>query len=274
MFIVTVPSIHRTAYPVLASIDGWGINLASREAAVTQLGKTSAAGGGYMLVCMNLDHLAKLRADIAFREVYRHPAARVMADGAPVATLAQFQNGSVRRSPGPDLMIPLCQDAACRNLPIAVFGTRQDVMVRVTGRLQSECRGLKIAFAQSPRFGFDPNSAEADAAADEIAASGARVVLLGLGSPKQEMFALRAIKRHPHLGFVCIGAALDFLVGEQQRAPKLLRDTGLEWAFRLATNPRRLALRYWKCAVLLADLTIRGPLVRRLALRDGTRTAA
>ena len=163
-------------------------------------------------------------------------------------------------------MVPLCKDAARRKLKVAVFGTRPDVLERVSDRLRSDCKGLDIALSVAPRFGFDPQSAEADIAADQIAASGAQIVLLGLGSPKQELFALRAIERHPHLGFVCIGAALDFLVGEQQRAPKLLRDYGFEWAFRLATNPRRLALRYWSCAVLLADLTIRRPFMRQLSV--------
>lgn len=265
---MTVPSVSRSAHPRLATIDGWGINTASRSAAVQDLARSSEDGTGYMLVCMNLDHLAKLRTDTAFREVYRHPAARIMADGAPVAALARLQNETVQRSPGPDLMVPLCKEAARRKLPIAVFGTRSDVLARVCSKLKADCRGLTIAMSDSPRFGFDPNSAEADAAADAIAASGAKIVLLGLGSPKQELFALRALKRHPHLGFICIGAALDFLVGEQQRAPQAIRDFGFEWAWRLATNPRRLAHRYWLCAVLLADLTVRAPLMRTLGLSD------
>jgi exopolysaccharide biosynthesis WecB/TagA/CpsF family protein len=255
-------------------VDGWGINIASRPAAIQELAHASAAGQGYMLVCMNLDHLAKLRTDIAFREVYHHPAARIMADGAPVAALARLQNPAIQRSPGPDLMVPLCDEAARRDLPIAVFGTRSDVLARVCTKLKADCNGLSIAFSDAPRFGFDPSSAEADAAADAIAASGAKIVLLGLGSPKQEMFALRAIERHPHLGFICIGAALDFLVGEQQRAPQAMRDLGLEWAWRLAGNPRRLAHRYWLCALLLADVTIRVPLLRRFGLADGTQTAS
>jgi N-acetylglucosaminyldiphosphoundecaprenol N-acetyl-beta-D-mannosaminyltransferase len=265
---VTVPSLSKPSHPKLATIDGWELNIASRSAAVEELGQSSVSGLGYMLVCMNLDHLAKLRTDMAFREVYRHPAARIMADGAPVAVLARMQNSAVQRSPGPDLMVPLCHEAARLNLPIAVFGTRPEVMALVCTKLQADCKGLQIAMSDAPRFGFDPTSAEADAAADAIAASGAKIVLLGLGSPKQEMFALRAIERHPHLGFICIGAALDFFVGEQQRAPQVMRDLGIEWAWRLANNPRRLAHRYWLCGVLLADLTIRLPLLRRLGLSN------
>jgi exopolysaccharide biosynthesis WecB/TagA/CpsF family protein len=268
--VMTAPSFNQTPHPALATIDGWGINIASRSAAVEDLGQSSAKGLGYMLVCMNLDHLAKLRTDDDFRAVYRHPAARIMADGAPVAMLARMQNQTVQRSPGPDLMVPLCKEAARLNLPIAVFGTRPDVLALVCAKLKTDCSGLTIAMSDAPRFGFDPTSAEADVAADTIAASGAKIVLLGLGSPKQELFALRAIERHPHLGFICIGAALDFLVGEQQRAPQILRKFGMEWAWRLVNNPRRLAHRYWLCGVLLADLTIRLPLLRKLGINSST----
>ena len=83
-------------------------------------------------------------------------------------------------------------------------------------------------------------------------------MLVALGAPKQELFADRALARHPRLGFVCIGAGLDFISSEQARAPKALHGTGLEWLWRLALQPRRLARRYWMCARLLAELALFG----------------
>lgn len=247
----------------LATIDGWGLNIASRDDAIRRLVKDSRAGAGYILACMNLDHLVKLRTTPAFRAVYEHPATYVMADGAPVAVLARRQNASVERSPGPDLMLPLCKAAAGAGLPVFMFGTRRDVLDAGAKRLLAACPGLDIRGTEAPPFGYDPQSAEADAAADRIAATGARIVLLGLGSPKQELFAVRALARHPHLGFICIGAALDFLTGEQLRAPSAMRRAGLEWAWRLATSPRRLGVRYLRCAALLAEIAILEPLRRR-----------
>ncbi|MFM9939047.1 MAG: WecB/TagA/CpsF family glycosyltransferase [Hyphomicrobiaceae bacterium] len=241
----------------LTSIEGWRITLASQRHALTRLGERMAAGQGYILTCMNLDHLVKLRTDQGLRAVYRHPKAEIMADGAPVAALARWQGAAVERSTGPDLIIPLCRKAAENGWPIFMFGTRKDVLDAGAARLREACPGLEIRGIEAPPFGYDPHSAAADAASDRMAASGARIILLGLGSPKQEIFAERAIARHPQLGFVCIGAALDFLTGEQVRAPALLRNWGLEWAWRLATSPRRLGLRYLKCALLLADIVVR-----------------
>jgi len=257
-------SRHHTIPMPLATIDGWGLNLASREEALHCLVRDSEAGDGYILACMNLDHLVKLRSDEGLRSVYSNPSTYVMADGAPVAVLARRQSKLVERSPGPDLMIPLCRAAARRGLPVYMFGTRMDVLERGADRLREACPGIDIRGIEAPPFGYDPRSAEADAAADRIAASGAKIVLLGLGSPKQEIFAERALARHSHLGFLCIGAALDFHVGEQVRAPKVMRHLGLEWAWRLATSPRRLAKRYFLCAALLADITVVRPVRRAI----------
>lgn len=241
----------------LAVVDGWALTLASPRHALQRLGAITSAGGGYILACMNLDHLVKLRSDAGLMSVYRDPRTEIMADGAPVVALARRKGADIERSPGPDLMVPLCQEAARNGWPIYMFGTRRDVLEAGADRLRALCPGLDIRGIEAPPFGYDPRSRAAAEAADRIAASGARVVLLGLGSPKQEIFAQHALARHPQLGFLCIGAALDFLTGEQQRAPLVMRRWGLEWLWRLGTSPRRLGMRYLKCAVLLADIAMR-----------------
>jgi N-acetylglucosaminyldiphosphoundecaprenol N-acetyl-beta-D-mannosaminyltransferase len=109
-----------------------------------------------------------------------------------------------------------------------------------------------------------------------MAASGARLCLIALGSPKQEVLSRRALDRYPNLGLLNIGAGIDFIGGSQQRAPKVVQDNGFEWLWRLATNPRRLAGRYARCAVLLADVAIAKPVRRRLTnaigpMADGRR---
>lgn len=245
-----------------ANVDGWAIDLKSQSHALEVLGARLANGAGFILCCMNLDHLVKLRTDADLQRVYRHPATRVMADGAPVAALARLSGADVKRSTGPDLLVPLCRQAAADGVPVFMFGTRMDVLSEGAKRLREASPGLDIRGIEAPPYGYDPASRDADEASDRMAASGARIVLLGLGSPKQEIFAERAITRHPELGFVCIGAALDFLTGEQSRAPSLMRENGLEWLWRLATSPRRLGLRYLKCAGLLAGIVARMPFAR------------
>ncbi len=240
----------------VATIDGWPITLASPKHALERLGSDLEKRNGFILACMNLDHLVKLRTDEGLRSVYRNPRTQIMADGAPVAALARWQGADVERSPGPDLMIPMCRQAARRGIPVFMFGTREDVLEAGADRLRAECPGLEIRGIEAPPFGYDPRSPEAHAAADRMAQSGAGLVLLGLGSPKQEIFAEQALARHPHLSFLCIGAALDFVTGEQTRAPAILRNNGLEWVWRLATSPRRLGMRYARCAMLFANLMV------------------
>lgn len=252
------------AGPPLAHVDGWPINLATLDDAVTAIADAAERGEGFSAVTLNLDHLVKLRHSEAFRSAYR--AARfVTADGAPVARLARFGCRRIVRTTGADLVIPLADEAARRGLPIYVFGSSADVLARACRELADRSEGrLPIAGTEAPAQGFDPSSAEADAALDRIARSGARLCFLALGAPKQEVLAARAIARGIPVGFVSVGAALDFIAGTQMRAPEGLRKTGLEWLWRLATNPRRLAARYARCALLLADLTLLTPLRHRL----------
>jgi exopolysaccharide biosynthesis WecB/TagA/CpsF family protein len=157
------------------------------------------------------------------------------------------------------------REAARGGLPVYLFGTTAGVLEAASRELDRRCGdGLSIAGAQSPAPGFDPEGAEAEAAIEEIAASGARLCFVALGAPKQELFAARAKAKGVKCGFVCIGAALDFLAGRQRRAPRAMQKLNLEWLWRLATNPRRLAWRYAQCALVLADIALARPLHARL----------
>ena len=148
-----------------------------------------------------------------------------------------------------------------------MFGTSPEVLERVAAELTQHCPGLRIAGRESPQLGFDPRSPLADAAIQRIKASGARVCFLALGAPKQEILAARALDQGTKIGFVCVGAGLDFIAGAQVRAPAFMRDNGMEWLWRLITNPRRLAARYAQCAVLLAEIVLVEPGRRWLTRR-------
>ena len=78
---------------------------------------------------------------------------------------------------------------------------------------------------------------------------------MALGAPKQEIFASRAQKELPQMGFLSIGAGLDFISGHQKRAPRLVRRFALEWLWRLALSPKRLIGRYLGCFAVLPGLT-------------------
>ncbi len=243
----------------LATVDGWPINVANQDQAVSEIIKAAQAQESFAAFTLNLDHLVKLRAEPSFREAYAK-ARFVTADGAPIARLASQSGTHIERTTGADLMVPLADAAARENVPIFLFGTTNDVLARAGLELaQRTDFKLDIAGTHSPERDFDPQGPAADAALERIKASGARLCFVALGAPKQEIFAARAVEKGVNVGFICIGAALDFLAGAQVRAPDVMRDNGLEWLWRLGTNPLRLTGRYARCALVLAELTLIGP---------------
>jgi len=247
----------RSEPKALAKVDGWPINLATIDATIDAVIAAALRAESFSVVTLNVDHLVKLRHSAAFRKAY-HAARFITADGAPIAWLARRTEKSIQRTTGADLVVPLAQAAAREKLPIYLFGTTNDVLGEAGAYLNAHCEGrLDIAGTYSPPKGFNPESEAADDALDAIAASGARLCFLALGAPKQEVLAARAVERGINVGFISIGAALDFLAGEQVRAPQFLQDHGLEWSWRLFTNPLRLGPRYASCALVLADVVMR-----------------
>ncbi len=253
------PMIKPVAY-----IDGQAINILSPVDAIARVRGHLRSGRGFTFDTLNLDHLVKRRKDAAFRAAYAR-ATFVSADGAPVAAMARKQAPSLRRTTGADLLRPLCGVAMHESVRVALFGSMQEVLADASVRLRAENPGLDIVFAQSPPFGFEPSSNQADAYGAQIAASGARLCFLCLGAPKQEIFADRMTRRYPEIGFVSVGAAVDYVVRRQIRAPHAAQMLGLEWLWRLCCDPKRLAWRYVECAALVAQI-----LIERRPMNRGT----
>lgn len=250
-------AVPNTAHQCL--IDGWPINVGSQSEAVDRTIALAAAGVSFSVFTLNLDHLVQLRRDAIFREAYRQ-ATLVTADGAPVVAMGRLLGHHLERVTGADLVVPLASAAAAANMPIFLFGTSAEVIGRAGQELVDRTDGqLSIAGSEAPARNFDPTGPEARAALERIRASGARLCFVALGAPKQERFAAFAHALGVPVGFVCIGAGLDFLAGKQIRAPQFFQDWGLEWAWRLAQEPRRLAVRYARCAALLARLLVSIP---------------
>lgn len=258
--------MHPITHPPLAEIDGQMINIATLAQAVDAAIGRAVEKRGFLLFTLNLDHLVKRRHDPAFSAAYRG-ADFVSADGAPVAVLARRQGADVERTTGADLVEPLCREAAKRGVPIAFFGSNTETLEKTAQSLRQHYPGLIISHLEAPPYGFDPTSPDAETAARRIAQSGARIVLVALGAPKQELFASHMAQVAPDLGFICIGAALDFIAGTQARAPMFFQKTGLEWVWRLASNPARMAKRYWLCALVLIRIVAAGAYGRPPMLR-------
>lgn len=214
-----------------------------------------AGGRGFALATINLDHLTKLRRDPHFADAYRRQTF-VVADGNPIVWLSKLARRPVRLVPGSELVEPLVALAARTGAPLAMLGSTEDALAAAAAKLRSAHPGLEIAALISPPFGFDPEGEAADACLAQVAASGARLCLIALGAPKQEILAARGLDKVPGCGFASVGAGVDFIAGTQKRAPRWVQAVAMEWLWRLLSNPRRLMRRYGACAALLPQLAL------------------
>jgi len=243
------PNAHRCEF----CVEGISINLRSPRQAIAAIIGAARQTRGFCAFTLNLDHCAKLRSHRAFQSAYQR-AQFVTADGFPIVMLGRLAGVRLRRTTGADLAAPLCAEAARHNLPIALFGPNIRTLHRAQARLHRRIRGLQIVDAFAPGPNFDPNSSEADLAIERIKQSGARLCFIAVGAPRQEIFAARCLDRCPGIGLVCVGAAFDFIAGTQKRAPRVIQNVGLEWLWRLSSDPQRLAARYMRAAAMLPRL--------------------
>ncbi len=238
------------------------VNVANAEALDVEVCRRLAGGKGFALATLNLDHLVKLRESDLFRAAY---AAQdlVTADGNPIVWMSRLAGRPVDLLPGSDLIEPLARIAVRMGAPVGFVGSTRESLDGAADALSRRVPGLSIVARIAPPMGFDPDSAAADAILDELRSRGVRLCFLALGAPRQEGLAARGRARTPEIGFVSIGAGLDFLSGHQARAPRWVRRIAMEWLFRMLSNPRRLTRRYVLSAMILPGHVLRALRQRR-----------
>ena len=168
----------------------------------------------------------------------------VVPDGQPVRwSLNCFYATKLRdRVYGPELMLRLCARAAEMGIGIYLYGSRPEVIERLKRNLERRWPTLRIVGDESPPF-RPLDEEETDQLGQRINTSGAGMVFVGLGLPKQDFFAYE-MRRRIRAVLVCVGAAFDLHAGMRKMAPRWMQRCGLEWLFRLAQEPRRLWKRY------------------------------
>jgi len=246
----------QTQRPHNLTVDGVTINVISLPQAVVSIVSAAQRGDNFSVCTLNLDHVVKLQEQSDFRAAYQR-ARFVTADGFPIVVLSRLLGTRIRRTTGADLVEPVCRQARRKRLPIFMMGSNDRTLAIAAQRLSERFHGLEIAGYYAPGENFDPYSSEADVAIDRIRASGARLCFIALGAPRQELFAARCLDELNGTGLLCIGAALDFIAGTQTRAPSLPQKIGLEWAWRMLKEPRRLGPRYARCMAIVPQLLVR-----------------
>ena len=168
----------------------------------------------------------------------------VTPDGQPVrwALNALHRAGLAERVYGPDLTLQVLAGCADEGLPVYLYGSTVDTLDRLVPALTTRLPGLKIAGAEPSKF-RPLGPGEDRQLAERIAASGARVVLVGLGCPRQEVFAY-AMRPLVDAPLLAVGAAFDYHTGQLRKPPAWMQRRGLEWLWRLALEPARLWKRY------------------------------
>lgn len=200
--------------------------------------------GRHYVATPNVDHIVRLSRDAAFRQAYAG-ASLVLADGMPLIWASRPLGRPLKsRVTGADLFPNVCAMAASIGKSVFLLGGRDGVAARAARNLQARHPGLHIAGVYSPPMGFERDPAEHQRIVERINRARPDVLAIGLGAPKQELW-IAAHRRELEFGVaLCIGAGIDFVAGDLQRAPRWMQHHGLEWLWRLIQEPGRLWKRY------------------------------
>jgi exopolysaccharide biosynthesis WecB/TagA/CpsF family protein len=165
-------------------------------------------------------------------------------DGQPVRWALNLIHGAKLRDRvyGPQLTFEVCRRAADDGLPVFILGGYESLLDDLKTQLKKKLPALQFAGCRPARY-ESISKDEQTALIDEIKASGAKILLVGLGCPKQEVFVYE-MRDALSMPVLAVGAALNFHAGHLRQAPPLMQRWGLEWAFRLVHEPRRLWRRY------------------------------
>jgi N-acetylglucosaminyldiphosphoundecaprenol N-acetyl-beta-D-mannosaminyltransferase len=236
--------------------------------AIDAIGALVRSGRGGAVFTPNADHVVRLALSPRFREAYAVADLR-LADGMPLVWASRALGGAPlpERVAGADLLLPLARRAAREGWSAYVLGGGPGVAEAAARRLAD--LGVAVAGVDAPRI--DPATpsgrAAAEAAARRVAAARPHLLLVGLGSPKQEEWIARQLPVLRPAVALGVGAALAFLSGAARRAPPWMARAGLEWAHRLASEPRRLWRRYLVDAVAFGPVVLAGRLTSRSSRR-------
>jgi len=168
----------------------------------------------------------------------------VTPDGMPLLwCLRLFGAGFSERVCGPDLLFAICCKAEKRGVRVGFYGGRKAIRRLMVQKIKKQYPKLQVVYSYSPPF-RDLSDEEEQKIINDIAAVGTQILFVGLGCPKQELWAGNHLGVIPCL-MITVGAAFDYIAGTIRRAPKTVQIMGLEWMTRLAQNPRRLWKRYF-----------------------------
>lgn len=228
--------------PEKAPVVGTWISMTSYDEVIEVVSARRPDKALSIAVC-NVHSVMSARRDPVLREALGATAVAT-PDGVPLVwTLRRTANPEQARVYGPDLMRRALMESADRGWRHYLYGSTPETLDRLMASIADIAPDAEVVGAYSPPFA--PPSPEQDAAdIERIRSSGADIVWVGLGMPKQELWMHRVSGELPGMALIGVGAAFDFIAGTVEEAPAWMMRSGLEWLYRLSREPRRLWRRY------------------------------
>jgi N-acetylglucosaminyldiphosphoundecaprenol N-acetyl-beta-D-mannosaminyltransferase len=208
------------------------------------------------VITPNVDHIVQVQSNINLQTSYKK-ASLVVTDGKPVIWVANFLNVHIPETvPGSDLVPAIFEYVQNHNKSIKVFllGAMPGVADQAKRNIAQQWPIVEVVGTLSPDFGFDKNEIESQRICEIINKTGADLLVIGLGAPKQELWITRYASELSVSSALCVGATIDFLAGEKPRAPLWMRKFALEWLHRMLSEPKRLAKRYIVDAIIFPQI--------------------
>lgn len=246
-----------------AMIDGLPINLAPPESVLSRIESAIAqkAEGGYISITNTESMYHGLRKPAHGN--YIRKATLSLCDGVGVILAGWAWGYQVHRFNGPVLQLECCRHGVDRGWRHFFYGGKDGAARKMADRLQAQFPGLIVCGIHEPPFRKLTDAERASVVA-EINASKPDIVWVGLGLLKQENWIAQNRAEIAAPWMIGVGAAFDYHAGTVPWAPKILRDLGLEWLFRLIVQPRLRAKRYWWSLVFVLQSMLKGLLVKKL----------
>ncbi|HEV7278858.1 MAG TPA: WecB/TagA/CpsF family glycosyltransferase [Pirellulaceae bacterium] len=222
------------------------------------------------VVTPNLDHAVLFQDRADLRAAYAD-ASLTIADGQPLIWASRLLRKPLpERVAGSDLVPRLFDDADRRGRELTVFllGAAPGVGARAADAIAKRWKHVRVVGVESPPLGFDKSEAETERLLAAIEQAAPDLLLVGLGAPKQELWIHRHRERIHARAALGIGAVIDFLAGERQRAPVWMQRCGIEWLHRISQEPKRLGKRYAYDAWRFPQLLLREAFSRKAKETD------
>jgi exopolysaccharide biosynthesis WecB/TagA/CpsF family protein len=206
---------------------------------------------GGIVLTPNVDHIMKLQNNREFYSVYQEADYRV-CDSKILMYVSKFLGTPIQEKiSGSDFFPAFYKHFKNdHNIQIFLLGAEQKIVKTAQQKINRKVGRNIVVAAHSPSFGFEEDEVECQKIVHLINASGATVLAVGVGAPKQELWIAKYKSQLTNVKiFLAIGATINFEAGDIQRSPRWMSEVGLEWLFRLASEPRRLWKRYVLSAV-------------------------